>query len=53
MADNYPVVFGGAAGKKKGGKDPRLCIDGDKMENDVEIGEAELEDGDQVEIVGL
>jgi hypothetical protein len=53
VADNYPLLFGAAGGKKKGGKDPRLCVDGDKMGNEVEISEAELEDGDQVEIVGL
>ncbi|KAJ3513491.1 hypothetical protein NLJ89_g2912 [Agrocybe chaxingu] len=34
-------------------KDPRLCIDGDKMNNDMEIGDADLEDGDMVEVVGL
>jgi hypothetical protein len=53
VADNYPAVFGAAGAKKKGGKDPRLCVDGDKMANEVEISEADLEDGDQVEIVGL
>jgi Ubiquitin-2 like Rad60 SUMO-like len=53
VADKYPAVFGIGGGKKKGGKDPRLCVDGDKMENDVQISEADLEDGDQVEIVGL
>ncbi|CAA7262910.1 unnamed protein product [Cyclocybe aegerita] len=34
-------------------KDPRLCIDGDKINNDMEIGDADLEDGDMVEVVGL
>lgn len=53
VADNYPAVFGATVGKKKGGKDPKLRVDGDKMENEAEIGEADLEDGDQVEIVGL
>ncbi|KAF9450560.1 hypothetical protein P691DRAFT_810094 [Macrolepiota fuliginosa MF-IS2] len=33
--------------------DPRISVDGDKMENDTEIGEADLEDGDMVEVVGL
>jgi len=37
----------------KSGPDPRLCIDGDKVANDVEIGEMDLEDGDLVEVVGL
>ena len=36
----------------------RECIyltrhDGDKMANNVEIGEADLEDGDMVEVTGL
>ena len=53
MADNYPAVFGVAGRKKNGSKDPRLCVDGDKMGNGDEISEADLEDGDQVEIVGL
>ena len=35
------------------GKDPRLCIDGDRMDNGMEIGEQDLEDGDMVEVVGL
>ncbi|KAF8158052.1 hypothetical protein B0H34DRAFT_707321 [Crassisporium funariophilum] len=69
LADQYPGVFveaegvvdGGKKGKagkgKKGGKgeekDPRLCLDGDRLENGAEIGEAELEDGDMIEVVGL
>lgn len=31
----------------------RIVVDGDKMGNDVEIGEADLEDGDMVEVFGL
>jgi len=61
VQDQYPGVFkeGAAAIKKttqRGkveDKDPRLCVDGDKMSNDVEIGEADLEDGDLIEVVGL
>jgi hypothetical protein len=53
VAGDYPGLFGAAGGMKKGGKDPKLCIDGDKMGNEVEISEAEVEDGDQAEIVGL
>ena len=34
-------------------KDPRLCIDGEKMDNETPISEADLEDGDMVEVVGL
>lgn len=50
---------GGAKGKKAKGnkaeeeKNPQLCIDGDKIANDTEIGEMDLEDGDLVEVVGL
>jgi hypothetical protein len=36
---------------KKGG--PRLCVDGDKMDPGSQIGDADLEDGDMVEVVGL
>lgn len=67
IAEQYPGVFAqaepAAAAKKKGGKktkaaqaaekDPRLCIDGDKMNNETEIGDMDLEDGDMVEVVDL
>lgn len=33
--------------------DPRIWIDGDKMDNNATIGEADLDDGDMVDIVGL
>lgn len=33
--------------------DPRLSVDGDRLENNAEIGDADLEDGDMVEVVGL
>lgn len=33
--------------------DPRISVDGDKMDNMTEIGEADLDDGDMVEVVGL
>ncbi|KAG6878517.1 hypothetical protein C0993_005448 [Termitomyces sp. T159_Od127] len=41
--------------KKAGlaGTDARLCVDGDKMGHDAEIGDADLDDGDMVEVVGL
>lgn len=32
---------------------PHLMVDGDKMTDDMEIGEADLDDGDLVEVVGL
>jgi hypothetical protein len=66
IAEQYPGVFAQAepaSEKKKAGrkskaalaaeKDPRLCIDGDKMDNETEIGEMDLEDGDMVEVVDL
>lgn len=58
VADQYPQVFGivSKGGKSKSttsAKDPRICVDGDKMSNDAEISEADLEDGDMVEVVGL
>jgi len=59
IADQYPEVFIESSTRSNKGrskiqeKDPRVCVDGDKMGNDVAIGKADLEDGDQVEIVGL
>lgn len=67
VADQYPKLFGvESTGKGKGGrksaggkkgqaleKEPALSVDGDKMGNDVEISEADLDDGDLVEVVGL
>ncbi|KAG1745872.1 uncharacterized protein EDB91DRAFT_1119188 [Suillus paluster] len=32
---------------------PQLMVDGDKMADNMEIGEADLDDGDLVEVVGL
>ncbi|KAF5319987.1 hypothetical protein D9611_011004 [Ephemerocybe angulata] len=61
----YPQVFADTApapAKPKRGrkaaapapaKDPRLCVDGDKLDNESPISEADLEDGDMVEVVGL
>lgn len=67
VADQYPKLFGvESTGKGKGGKkgaggkkgqasekEPALSVDGDKMGNDVEISEADLDDGDLVDVVGL
>ena len=49
LSDKYP----GQTPKKGGGKVPMLCLDGDKLNPGSEIGDAELEDGDLVEVVGL
>lgn len=44
---------GKAAAPAPTAKDPRLCVDGDKLDNEDPISVAELEDGDMVEVVGL
>ncbi|ESK95217.1 hypothetical protein Moror_3975 [Moniliophthora roreri MCA 2997] len=65
LEGNYPAFMSGdtvpAVNGKKGGrkatvvppKFPQLCIDGDRVGNDEEIGNYDLEDGDMVEVVGL
>ena len=63
LSGQYPEIFAGVSGTKKGGrknnnvagagKDPKLCLDGDKLDNASEIGDADLEDGDMIEVVGL
>lgn len=40
-------------GAKVEAKIPRLMIDGDKVRNEGEIGEHDLEDGDMVDVVDL
>lgn len=54
LADQYPNDAPAAKkgrGKSAGG--PRLMVDGDKLEPSSVIGDADLEDGDLVEVVGL
>ncbi|KAG6827181.1 hypothetical protein H0H92_012891 [Tricholoma furcatifolium] len=63
VAEQYPSLFAeadsSAAAKRGKGKKaqeekiPKLCVDGERMDNDTEISEADLEDGDLVEVVGL
>jgi hypothetical protein len=60
LTDQYSHVFDNAASARQKGrksqkpqKDPRICVDGEKMSNDTAIGDADLEDGDMVEVVGL
>jgi hypothetical protein len=48
IADQY---FEGRSFRGKGG--PRLMVDGEHMDPETPISEADLEDGDQVEIAGL
>jgi hypothetical protein len=48
IADGYP------AGKNPHGKrEPRLMVDGEHMNPETPISQADLEDGDQVEVDGL
>ncbi|KAH9065443.1 hypothetical protein EDB87DRAFT_1595903 [Lactarius vividus] len=51
IADKYPE--GKSSRKKSAVGGPRLMIDGDRMDPDTPISEADLEDGDQVEVTGL
>jgi Ubiquitin-2 like Rad60 SUMO-like len=60
LGDKYLEEDRGTTGRKRGRKSlkvvtagPSLMVDGDKMNNDAVIGDAELEDGDMVEVVGL
>ena len=48
----YPAAGAPAKGRGRS-KVPALSVDGDRMDPETEIGEADLEDGDQVEVVGL
>lgn len=50
LSDQYTTS---SKNKKAGQAMPQLMIDGDKMADDMEIGEADLDDGDLVEVVGL
>ncbi len=53
----YPAggapIKGRGRGKAAAAKVPALSVDGDRMDAETEIGEADLEDGDLVEVVGL
>ncbi|KAI5981137.1 hypothetical protein EDD15DRAFT_2337366 [Pisolithus albus] len=55
-AAGLPDIYSDAPPKGKGSKTipyPQLKIDGDKQASNTEIGEADLEDGDLVEVVGV
>ncbi|KAF8842199.1 hypothetical protein BDN67DRAFT_1010029 [Paxillus ammoniavirescens] len=55
-AAELPDNYSRAASTGKGNKHipyPQLMIDGDKMASEAEIGDADLEDGDLVEIIGI
>ena len=49
LASKYPS----ASKKTSKTKGPALAVDGDRLNPNDEIGTADLEDGDQVEVVGL
>ncbi|PCH39883.1 hypothetical protein WOLCODRAFT_136537 [Wolfiporia cocos MD-104 SS10] len=55
LSDQYPAA--GAPANKKTKKTavvvPTLELDGDKLDPEMEIGDADLEDGDLVDVVGL
>ncbi|KAI5980725.1 hypothetical protein EDD15DRAFT_2344689 [Pisolithus albus] len=55
-AAGLPDIYSDAPTKGKGSKTipyPQLKIDGEKQASNTEIGEADLEDGDLVEVVGV
>lgn len=59
LTDKYPNTTPAKPTKGRKGKNagatnvPQLMIDGEKMNPDSEIADADLEDGDMVEVVGL
>jgi len=59
LANEYLERDTGARGRNRGRRSviiasgPRLVVDGDKLDNEVEIREADVEDGDIIEVNGL
>jgi len=59
LANEYLEYDAGARGRNRGRRSviiasgPRLVVDGDKLDNEVEIREADVEDGDIIEVTGL
>ncbi len=53
IADKYPSTTAKGRGRKKKATGPSLVLDGEKLNPDEEIGKAELEDGDLLEVTGL
>jgi len=59
LANEYLEHDTGARGRNRGRRSviiasgPRLVVDGDKLDNEVEIREADVEDGDIIEVTGL
>lgn len=52
LAEQFPGTPK-AKGKKGKTTGPALVLDGEKLSPDAEIGTADLDDGDQVDVVGL
>ncbi|TFY79612.1 hypothetical protein EWM64_g4405 [Hericium alpestre] len=50
LADKHPE---GKSRRKSVGGGPRLMVDGERMGPDTPISEADLEDGDQIEVAGV
>ena len=59
LANEYLEHSTGTKGRNRGRRSviiasgPRLVVDGDKLDNEVEIKEADVEDGDIIEVNGL
>ena len=53
LPDNYSRVASASGAGKRSAAFPRLMVDGDKMDSEAEIGDADLEDGNLVEITGV
>ncbi|KDQ62609.1 hypothetical protein JAAARDRAFT_30522 [Jaapia argillacea MUCL 33604] len=53
LSDKFPESKTPKKGKKGAAGMPRLVVDGERMSPDSQIGEADLEDGDMVEVDGL
>lgn len=59
LANEYLEYDSGARGRNRGRRSviiasgPRLVVDGDKLDNEIEIREADVEDGDIIEVTGL
>ena len=59
LANEYLEHDTSARGRNRGRRSviiasgPRLVVDGDKLDNEVEIREADVEDGDIIEVNGL
>lgn len=59
LANEYLEYDSGAKGRNRGKRSAiitsgtRLVVDGEKLDNEVEIREADVEDGDIIEVAGL